>query len=63
MSHHYRQHVQNLIRHVPEAQYKGFTTQRAAEEFYVHAKERGMVRVVRDPGDNEKFGPLVYAIQ
>jgi len=63
MSHHYRQNVQSLIYQVPDARYKGFTTQSAAEEYYIHAKGRGMVRIVRNPGDNEKFGPMVNAIQ
>jgi hypothetical protein len=63
MSCHYRTNVQYLIRHISDARYKGFPTQLAAEKYYAAGKARGMVRIVRDPGDDEKFGPMAHAIQ
>ena len=63
MSCHYRNNVRCLIRHVSDAQYKGFLTQQAAERFYAQGKARGMVRIVWDPGDDEKFSPMADAIQ
>ncbi|KIJ91184.1 hypothetical protein K443DRAFT_78882, partial [Laccaria amethystina LaAM-08-1] len=48
---------------VSGARHKGFATHEQAAKFYLHAKENGLVSVVRDPGDEEFFGPLPDAMQ
>ncbi|KIM35206.1 hypothetical protein M413DRAFT_42320, partial [Hebeloma cylindrosporum] len=50
--------VSSLIKRVPGARYKGFSTRNEAVEYYLDAKNKGLVRVVRDPGDDALFGPI-----
>ena len=58
-----RDNVKHLIDRVSNARYKGFATHRDAEENYINAKTLRKVRVVRNPGDSELYGPLANAIQ
>ena len=58
-----RDNVKHLIDRVSNARYKGFATHRDAEEYYINAKTLRKVRVVRNPGDSELYGPLANAIQ
>jgi hypothetical protein len=58
-----RENVEPLICHVSNARFKGFSTQEKAEEYYLDAKKTNKVRIVRDPGDDVKYGPMNYAIQ
>ena len=59
----HRDNVTPLISGVSGARYRGFGTHQQAAKFYLDAKENGLVRVVRDPGDDEFFGPLCDAMQ
>jgi hypothetical protein len=59
----HRDNVTPLISRVSGAQYRGFGTHQQVAKFYLDAKENGLVRVVRDPGDDEFFGPLCDAMQ
>jgi hypothetical protein len=34
-----------------------------AEEFYRDGKQSDKVRIVRDPGDDKKYGPIEKAVQ
>ena len=52
-----RDNVAPLITRVSGARFKAFSTHDQATRFYLHAKENGLVRVVRDPG------PLHNAMQ
>ena len=58
-----RDNVAPLIARVSGARFKAFSTHNQATRFYLHAKENGLVRVVRDPGDDVLFGPLRNAMQ
>ena len=58
-----RENVEPLIRHVSNARFKGFSTYDKAVEFYLDAKQMNKVRIVRDPGDDEKYGPIEDAVQ
>ena len=58
-----RENVEPLIRHVSGACYKGFSTHDQAKEFYLGAKRLDKVRIVRDPGDDKKYGPMEDAVQ
>jgi hypothetical protein len=58
-----RDKVTPFICGVSGARHKGFATHEQAAKFYLHAKENGLVSVVRDPGDEEFFGPLPDAMQ
>ena len=40
-----------------------FSTHDQAEEFYLDAKLKNNVKIVRDPGDDQKYGPMDVAIQ
>ena len=59
----FRDNVQTLIKHVPDAHYKGFSTHDAAAEHYFEAKKALKVKIVRDPGDEMKYGPMRSAVQ
>jgi hypothetical protein len=56
--HHSRENVEPYICHVSNARFKGFSTYDKAEEFYLNAKSLNKVRIVRDPGDDKKYGPM-----
>jgi hypothetical protein len=46
-----------LISHVSGARYQSFPARNPAVAFYLDAKSKHLVEVVRDPGDDELFGP------
>ena len=52
-----------LVRGVSDARYRGFSTREKATAYYLDAKDKGFVSVVRDPGDDALFGPLRDAMQ
>ena len=58
-----RENVEPLICHVSNARFKGFSTHDQGEEFYLDVKLKNNVRIVRDPGDDQKYGPMDVAIQ
>lgn len=58
-----RDNVERLIFQVPDARHKSFSTHEMAEEFYLGAKSLGKVRCVRNPGDDEIYGPRDEAVQ
>ena len=58
-----RDNVETLIKHAPNARYKGFSTHAAAAEHYFEAKKALKVKIVRDPGDENKFGSIGSATQ
>lgn len=58
-----RENVEPLIHGVSNARFKGFPTYDMAEEFYLDAKRMNKIKIVRDPGDDEKYGPIENAIQ
>jgi len=58
-----RDNVQPLVSRVPEASHQSFSIYENAEKFYLDAKKQGRVRLVRDPGDDMKFGPREDGIQ
>jgi hypothetical protein len=58
-----RDNVSHLVLGVSGAKYKGFPTLEKANQAYHRAKCNGEVRIVRNPGDDAKYGPLFYAIQ
>ncbi|EDR04382.1 uncharacterized protein LACBIDRAFT_304606 [Laccaria bicolor S238N-H82] len=55
--------VRCLIDYVTGAQYKSFKSLAEAAEFYLEHKTKHKVRVVRNPGDGDRFGPEADAIQ
>ena len=59
----FREKVEPLIRHVSNARFKGFSTYETAEEFYRDAKQNNKVKIVREPGDDQKYGPIENAVQ
>lgn len=52
-----------LVSNILGARYKGFATLDAAKDYYFAAKSVGKVWIVRDPGDDQVFGPESEAIQ
>jgi hypothetical protein len=58
-----RDNVEPLIRHVSNARYKGFSTHEKAKEYYLDAKQTNKVKIVRNPGDEKKYGPMDYAVE
>jgi hypothetical protein len=58
-----RDNVERLISQVPNSRHKGFSTREEAEQYYLGAKSLGKVRSVRNPGDDEVFGPRDEAVQ
>ena len=59
----HRDNILPLITRVSGSRYKAFQTHEKAAKFYQDAKENGLVKVVRDPGDDEKFGDWHTAMQ
>ena len=59
----HRDNVEILIKHVPNARFKGFTTHAAAAQHYSEAKKALKVKIIRDPGDEKKFGAMCTALQ
>jgi len=57
------ENIEPLIHQVSNARHKSFSTHDQAVEFYLGAKKLGRVRIVRDPGDDEKYGPREEGIQ
>ena len=58
-----RDNISHLVLGVSGAKYKGFSTHKEANEVYHRAKRNGEIRIVRNPGDDDKYGPIFYAIQ
>ena len=58
-----RENVKPLIRHVSNARFRGFSTSNSAEEFYRDGKQTKKVKIVREPGDDEIYGPIEDAVQ
>jgi len=58
-----RDKVMPFIHGVSGTRYKGFATHEQAAKFYLDAKEKGLVSIVRDPGDDKLFSPLRDTIQ
>ena len=58
-----RDKVTTFIHGVSSVQYTGFATHEQAAKFYSDVKEKGLVSIVRDPGDDELFSPLCDAMQ
>jgi hypothetical protein len=48
---------------VPDARYKGFSMHATAAQHYFDAKKCNKVKIVRDPGDEMKYGPISSAAQ
>jgi len=59
----HRDNVFPLIDGVSGARFKGFSTHEKAAAFYMNAKENGLVKVLRNPGDDVLIGPLHEAMQ
>jgi len=59
----HREKVKPLVEFVSGAQYQSFTTRTEAVSAYQSSKARGLVRIVRDPGDDDIYGPMFYAAQ
>lgn len=59
----FRDNVLPLVSNVSGARYRGFATLETAKDYYLNAKRMGKVRIVRDPGDDQVFGPESEAIQ
>ena len=57
-----RSYVKTLVDGVSKATFTGFKVYDDAVEDYFEAKAAGLVRVVRDPGDELLYGPLSKAI-
>jgi hypothetical protein len=58
-----RDNVEGLIKHVPNARFKGFSSHAAAAQYYFDAKMGHKVKIVRDTGDHIEFGPMCSAAQ
>jgi hypothetical protein len=59
----HRDNVLPFISGVPGARFKGFSTHEKAAAFYSDAKDNRLVKVIRNPGDEEFFGALHVAMQ
>jgi len=58
-----RDNVEPLIRYVSNAHHKSFPTFEMATAYYLDAKRRNLVRIVRDHGDDLLYGPINAAVQ
>jgi len=58
-----RDNVLPLVSNILGAHYRGFVTLEAAKDFYLGAKHLDKVWIVRNPGDDQVFGPRGKAIQ
>jgi len=52
-----------MVEFVSGARYQSYPTHAEAKEVYKNDKAKGLVRIVRDPGDDEIYGPMFYAMQ
>ena len=59
----YRANVELLIKNASGTRYKGFLTHQDALVFYLDAKMMRRVHVIRDPGDDQIYGPEFKASQ
>jgi hypothetical protein len=59
----YRDNVKPLIEFISGARYKSYPTRADAVAAYQYSKANNLVRIVRDPGDDDKYGPMFYAMQ
>ncbi|KIJ95422.1 hypothetical protein K443DRAFT_33266, partial [Laccaria amethystina LaAM-08-1] len=51
------ENVQELVDFVPGAMHKGFSNQQDAERHYRLAQHRNWVKIIRNPGDDQIYGP------
>jgi len=58
-----RDNIEPLIHYVSNARHKSFPTYEKAVEYYLDAKRRNLVRIVRDHGDDNIYGPINAAVQ
>jgi hypothetical protein len=58
-----RDNVELLIRYVSNARHRSFPTFDKAVAYYLDAKRRNLVRIVRDCGDDDIYGPINAAVQ
>lgn len=59
----YRLHIHKYMSRVSGNCQKSYTTFGEASEIYRNLKANGLVRIIREPGDENFFGPLDEAIQ
>jgi hypothetical protein len=59
----HRANVEPYVKNVSGATHKSFRTHELALAYYSDAKNKGRVRVVRNPGDDVKYGPRSKAMQ
>ena len=59
----YRDNVKPLVDFVSGARYQSYPTRDDAVAAYRNGKINGLARIIRDPGDDEIYGPMFYAIQ
>ena len=59
----FRDDVRCLVERVPGAGHKSFKTLESANAFYLHAKNKGKVCSIRNPGDAARYGPDEDAVQ
>ena len=52
----HRDHMLPLIRGVSDTCFRGFSTREKATAYYLDAKDKGFMSVIRDPGDDALFG-------
>lgn len=58
----HRDNVEPLIKQVSGARHKSFRTHNEVLTFYLDAKRKSKVRVVRNPGDDYIYGPSSQAM-
>ena len=58
-----RDNIQPLIHRVHRGRQKSFPTHQLAQEYYLGAKRLNQVWFVRNPGDDEVYGPRDQAVQ
>ena len=59
----YRDNVKPLVDFVSGARFQSYSSQEDALAAYKYSKSMGLVRIVRDPSDDARYGPLFYAAQ
>ena len=58
----FRTYTNALVSGILGNTFVGYYTYEDAIEEYEHAKAHGLIEVMRDPGDDDIFGPIKYAI-
>ena len=59
----YRVNIEPLVKKVSGSHYKSFLTHEQALAYYSDAKRNRQVHVIRNPGDDEIYGPRSKAEQ